>query len=390
MKNIIHFPDKNQPENSKANPMNNLDPATREQIEQQAAEWLIKLDGDTPLTDADKQALKAWMAQSPAHTYELESLGAFWSDLSLTELNVPVTKPKPANWLSTPRMALAASLLAVTVLLQQLLAAPAFDASNGSYATAIGKQITIPLVDGSVVRLNTNSQIEVDYSATHRNIRLVQGEAHFEVAKNKNKPFRVYAGEGRVQAIGTAFTVYLRQADVDVLVTEGKVELAAQTREPPTKTPPAKTTTAPTTTTQQPEYYLAVPVEKLGLLTAGQGATIVVAQDNQQQAPKREVRLMDADTLKQKDAWRQGLLLFTGDSLEEVVAEIGRYTPVAIEIIDPALKKIRIGGQFRVGDLSGMFEVLETNFGLSITRLDNNRIQISAAEKGQAIKTQEK
>ncbi len=112
--------------------------------------------------------------------------------------------------------------------------------------------------------------------------------------------------------------------------------------------------------------------------------------DDQQQAPKREVRLMDADTLKQKDAWRQGLLLFTGDSLEEVVAEIGRYTPVAIEIIDPALKKIRIGGQFRVGDLSGMFEVLETNFGLSITRLDNNRIQISAAEKGQAIKMQEK
>ena len=85
--------------------------------------------------------------------------------------------------------------------------------------------------------------------------------------------------------------------------------------------------------------------------------------------------------MKRNEAWRKGLLLFTGDSLEEVVTEISRYTPVSIEIENPELKSIRIGGQFRVGDVNGMFNALEANFGLTITSLDNNRVLISATEQ---------
>ena len=72
------------------------------------------------------------------------------------------------------------------------------------------------------------------------------------------------------------------------------------------------------------------------------------------------------------------------------MAEISRYTTISIDIVDPALKKIRIGGQFRVGDVDGMFDVFEENFGLSITMIDNSRVQISMAEKNNKKANSEK
>ena len=378
MKNIIEFPD-------------------RQQIEQEAVDWLIKLDGDQPPTEQDLAALKEWMARSPIHTQELENLGDFWGDLIvLTELNVPVVKPSTAsteNRAAAPWAAItqwfnykpawAMALTVVVIALTIALSPPRFDSANGYYASAIGQQTAIPLADGSIVHLNTNSQIKVDYSEGYRNIRLLQGEAHFDVAQNKSQPFRVYAGEGRVQAVGTAFTVYLRQTDIQVLVTEGKVDVAAQRSAPIADTAAPPSQTQPTeTAVSQPAYYLTVPVDQLGSLTQGQGATLLVAQQTSAQptAAARQLKPMDKDTLKQRDAWRQGLLLFAGDSLEDVVSEVSRYTTVNIEIADPELRKIRIGGQFKVGDISGMFDVLETNFGLAVTLLDDNRVRISAAQ----------
>ncbi|MDA9560121.1 FecR domain-containing protein [Porticoccaceae bacterium] len=384
----------------------------RSVIEQEAVEWLIRLDGDTPPTQQELQALKGWMGISPVHTEEIEKLGAFWNNHVLTELNIPLVKSDMESLTEGPvhsqgyqpdkrhreraplfskPWAIAASILGLTILFQQMLlplwnTGGGIEESNGYYATGIGKQTTIPLADGSIVHLNTNSQIKIEYSEQFRNIRLIQGEAYFEVAKNKAQPFRVYAGAGRVQAVGTAFTVYLHEKDVDVLVTEGKVELAARLPNPLTPDSQAVVPESELTDTadiNNPKYYLAIPVEQLGLLEAGEGATILFARDNisKVKEPGSEVKPMDVITRKRRDAWRKGLVLFTGDSLEEVVNEISRYTTVSIEIVDPALKKIRIGGQFRVGDLNGMFEILETNFDLSVTRLDDNHVQISAVEK---------
>ena len=385
MKNIIEFPD-------------------RGKIKEEAVEWLIRLDGEPGPNKREMDALKEWIARSPAHLEELEKMNAFWGNLSvLTELNIPLVKPaviamgksqekKASAYMSRPVWAMAASVCLVVMLLGWLgFGGTQFDETNGHYATAIGKQVTIPLVDGSAIRLNTNSQIKVDYTEGHRNIYLLQGEAHFDVAENKEQPFRVYAGKGRVQAVGTSFTVYLRQQDVEVLVTEGKVALAAQVVVSSDK---AATTAATTPDPQgqleiqsvsssDPEYYLTIPVEQLGLLTEGQGATIVMAQTNEasRQGRAKQLRPMDAELIERRDAWRKGLLLFAGDSLEDVVAEISRYTTISIEIVDPALKKIRIGGQFRVGDVDAMFDVFEENFGLSVTMLDNNHVQISASDK---------
>jgi transmembrane sensor len=379
MKNVIDFP--------------SIDPFDQKVLEQEAVEWLVKLDSDIETTAEELLALKEWMARSPAHAKEIKSLNEFSSELLvLTELNIPLVKPLPKESLSSPTIfsgrawVMAVSMVGVVLLLQQVFLpvwfhGEKFDDSNGYYASAIGKHTSIPLQDGSVVILNTNSRIKVEYTEYNRNIHLIQGEAHFEVAKNKDRSFRVYASKGRVEALGTAFTVYLRNKDVEVLVTEGKVELAELNIAPKTASKLSDGNTMNLNDSKDPTLYITGPVEQLGQLEAGEGATIYVSQSSKvkNELPTIKVKVMNDKQRKRRNTWRQGFVLFTGDTLEDVIAEISRYSPVDIEIIDPDLKKIRIGGQFRIGDLEGLFDTLEFNFGLHITMLDNKRVEISAA-----------
>jgi len=396
-----------------------LDFPDREAIEQQAAEWLIRLDGDEPLTTKEISALREWMHRSPTHKAELNSFGEFWSNQSLVALPIsledlnesqPALSSRTSRWSTTLFGRPGFSALAAIALVGLLIIFPLTDNStnNGLYAAAVGEQRQLELPDGSVIYLNTNSQVQIDYTATTRNILLLQGEAHFDVAKNPERPFNVYAGGGLVQAVGTAFTVFFKDDEaIDVTVTEGKVALSALSikqgqlqvgtagkRATPTQQQASNTSPSVKPATKTPEanpnsnqalaYYASIPVDKLGELEAGQVTTLIVAQQPQAQSTYKldQIQTIAQDELERRGAWRSGLLIFTGNSLEDVVAEISRYTTLNIEIVDPALKKIRIGGQFSVdGSTSALFDALEANFGLIVTQLDYNRVKISAATK---------
>ena len=383
-----------------------LDFPDREAIEQQAAEWLIRLDGDEPLATAEISALREWMHRSPAHKAEINSFGEFWSNQSLVALPIsleelyqsqPASSPNTSLWRTALFGRPGFSALAALALVGLLVIFPLTDniTNNGLYAAAVGEQRELKLPDGSVIYLNTNSQVQIDYTATTRNILLLQGEAHFDVAKNPQRPFKVYAGGGLVQAVGTAFTVFFKEDEaIDVTVTEGKVALSAlsikqaqiQTADVANKTATkhsAKDSEQPSPN-QALAYYATIPVDKLGELEAGQVTTFVMAQKPQAQSTYKldQIKTIAKDELERRGAWRSGLLIFTGNSLEDVVAEISRYTTLNIEIVDPELKKIRIGGQFSVdGSTNALFDALEANFGLTITQLDYSRVKISAAQK---------
>ena len=83
---------------------------------------------------------------------------------------------------------------------------------------------------------------------------------------------------------------------------------------------------------------------------------------------------MPPKELNERLAWRDGILMFSGDRLEDVVKEVSRYTTVSIEIPDPAIRDMRIGGRFPVGETEVMLAALETNFNLHVTRLGHNRV----------------
>ena len=73
------------------------------------------------------------------------------------------------------------------------------------------------------------------------------------------------------------------------------------------------------------------------------------------------------------------MLVFSGETLESVINEVSRYTPVTIEIASPELRDITVGGQIRVGDTQSMFSALEANFGVKVQQLSYNRVQVIAA-----------
>ena len=219
-------------------------------------------------------------------------------------------------------------------------------------ATAIGEQRKVHFSDGSAIFLNTNSRVAVDYTRRERKVTLVQGEAHFDVAKSRRRPYLVYAGDGLVRAVGTAFTVRLRSgAAVEVTVEEGRVALS----------------TGLVAQERAEESTEDVPPRELG---AGANAFF--------DGTVERVTLLPPAEVSRKLAWRQGILAYAGEPLAEVVADIGRYTDITIEISDPELRSRQIGGYFKVGEVEEMFESLELNFGLSIERVSDGHVRITA------------
>ena len=347
-------------------------------INRQACAWVAKLHGQ--YSEEDLQRFRHWMAQSTAHQAEMKSVATLWGELDiLTELAVPSTAKGATQsvWtkftagfgaLFTQPTYRSASIAFSTVLVITVISVTAilgFDRNH--YSTDIGEQQMVTLNDGSTVLLNTNSEIRVEYHNAGRDIQLLRGQAHFDVMPNKALPFTVYAGEGQVRAVGTAFSVYLQPQVLEVMVTEGVIELSALT------TPQADPQADSVDQAKAPKL-----VTKLSLVEAGQNAQL-----DQYSQTLQSLETVEASDIIQKIAWHQGLLRFSGDSLETVVAEVSRYTELQIIIRDPAIRHLRIGGFFKVGETDKMLQALEKSFGIKVERLGNNVVHLTAAAVGQ-------
>ena len=353
MKDILEFPD-------------------RRRVEREAADWLIKLDRKEEPSADELGNLREWLSRSSAHREELLSLARLWGSMNvLTELAVPLGDfgaRERTTRLAGPRrfgmrVALAGFtamlIVSVAVLFTALNPEDSWTTTNGVYSTSVGEQQSTLLADGSTVILNTNSRVRVNYGREYRDIHLLRGEAHFTVAENDGIPFRVFAANRRIEAVGTAFAVHLRESEVEVTVSEGKVALVSN--EP---------------AVEDPAMSDGAPVEELlGTLEAGE--TVIVADSTPDAGTEDLMRRIEFPNVDRLLAWREGLLAFSGESLETVVEEIGRYTTVNIEIPDPAVRAIRIGGQFPVGETDAMLSALEENFGLRVLRVSRDHVVLS-------------
>ena len=355
-------------------------------VQAQASAWLARLDSDQP-SSQDLQAFKRWVNEDDAHIAAFKKVAAAWDELNiltrlpslLEQKDLQRKEQQPAMptfgfaRFSLRQLAVAASLVMGLMFgLQQAFNTP----QQASYWTAVGEQKTITLPDNSVVQLNTNSRLQFDYRGQARAVYLHQGEVHFSVAKNPDRPFEVYAGTGRVRAIGTAFSVTLndRSDEVNVLVTEGVVEIAPEISPEiitPALGPQAETHEAKPSGAQ---VLAAKPAKQHQRVTAGSAAVF------DREAVRAIEKVEDADML-QRLAWQQGLLMFSGEPLEEVVAEISRYTDTKIIIKSEDARALRIGGQFKVTDTRAIFSALEKGFGLKADYATNNLVYLSYDNK---------
>ena len=210
--------------------------------------------------------------------------------------------------------------------------------SGRRYTTSIGGLDHVHLSDGSRVTLNTDTSIQVKMTDRERHIDLLKGEAFFEVAKDTAHPFIVYVGDKRVMAVGTKFSVRRDSDDIEVVVTEGEVKLAS----------------ADNFDTSAVENATSAPLPTPTLLYAG-----AVAKTSRKEVLVRLDAQPDADRLL---SWRIGYINFRDTELSAAAAEFNRYNVRKIVITDPAIGKLRIGGNFRSDNTDAFLALLQSRF----------------------------
>jgi transmembrane sensor len=332
---------------------------TAETIENEAAEWLAKLDGGD-LTEQDRRNLSRFLSRGPEYVEALRSYAVLWSDMDVLLNQLPdleahkTRKPDQAFVGSRPVFTPLVAMFVVAIGMLLWMASP-FEQpptmETSFHATGIGEQELETFSDGSTAHLNTNSVIEIEYSESARIVRLMRGEAMFDVAHDPARPFVVLVGDNLVKAVGTKFVVRLDSENIIVTVSEGQVQLSKR-----------NDTAAPTSAKQKQEVIL---------LSEGQEAEI----DEKLAAP--ELKEIDADALNRKLSWTVGQLVFNDERLEQVILEVSRYLPNRIIIDDPELRDIRINGRFEIGETDALLEAIEMAFDLEARRIGPGTIQIS-------------
>ena len=352
----------------------------KEQIQEQACLWISRIDRGLSLSE--RQGLVAWCNQDNNHHKTLLEMASHWDDLSvLSELRglFPLEKsPKKFNnKLSAYAMAASValfSLLGAGYVNQEKLAPflPFIQTSQEVtqvFETSIGQQTRFVMPDGSNIQLNTNSLVTIDFNNEQRMLTLVRGEAHFDVAKDKNRPFTVVVGEKSFTALGTIFNVQKKSDNtMELVVTEGKVLIAKALE----STDILKASL--NNYNGDDQVLLNEQVLSSGVVvTVGEKAVIANNETN----PVEKVSL---EQVERDLAWQQGMLIFDGDPLEEALAEVSRYTNNTFEIKDTNIAKLKVAGYFKAGDIDGLLASLSSNFNISYQKSPNNHITLAMAD----------
>jgi transmembrane sensor len=321
----------------------------RSEIDEEAAAWIWRMDSGV-LSAAQQQSYETWLRQDQRHRRAIEELSRVWQALdglaeakrgekiaTFTDAAKRASVPGRRGWL----FAAAASIMVVLAVAAWLQRGSEIQ----TLSTAVGQQRNVTLADGSIVTLNTNTILETDLSRRVRQIYLRKGEAHFQVAHDRSRPFLVHAGDALVRAVGTAFEVRLRSDQhVDVVVNEGRVEVQAA---------PLAPQAAPGT----PSRAASVAVRALSA-----GEQLSTATSDYAVTP------VSATQLSSELAWREGAIIFDGRPLSQAIAEIERYTDARIIVSDPRTAALPVGGRFRTDDVQGFFDALQAALPVTIRR----------------------
>ena len=228
------------------------------------------------------------------------------------------------------------------------------------YHTDVGEQKTVVLTDGSMVKLNTNTKIKVDFSNQDRSVTLDYGQAYFIVAKDKARPFTVYFDNGTVTALGTEFEVYDKGLEVVVSLLEGTVKVRGLSRKAV-----ASGNSAALDQRAEPEEIIMV-----ANIDAKSASQVSLSVDKISTVIKKDNKLIDA--------WQEKKLIFSKKSLTYVLSEINRYSPQKIILGQPDLGNEVISGIFPTNSEKAI-KIIKKYFGFTETINDNDEIVLVRA-----------
>ncbi|MBL8270215.1 FecR family protein [Steroidobacter sp.] len=322
--------------------------------EEAAGDWLARRDSGS-WTAADDVAFDEWLNASTLNNVTYLRIEHGWEEARRLKAlgagcatDVP---PPPGQWVLSPffeanpvvskKTGTRRTLWAVAATLLIAVGVGSWIAfwQQGRFTTPVGGLASVPMSDGSVVTLNTDTELRVEVTAQERRVNLTQGEAYFEVAKDAARPFIVSAGHRQVVAVGTKFSVRRVADDVQVVVTEGAVKVS--------------------NTDQAGQAMTALPA---GTIARTKGEGVIV-----QEKPLQEV----LDYV----SWRGGVLVFRDTTLASAIAEFNRYNQRKIVIDDSSVAALRIAGSFRSSNVDEFVWLLEHGYPVR-TELRDDRIVI--------------
>jgi transmembrane sensor len=294
---------------------------------EEAADWLIRLQKGSAEPQL-KAEFDRWLAASPANRLAWERTCKTWRNLGLAEPafknlweDAPHLPGKAGKQVSRRRwsvrhyagMALAAASLCLAVLFVPAL----FVHIEADYQTSTAESRSITLEDGSRVQLAAASALSTDFANGRRNVKILKGEAFFDVVPDSARPFVVEAKNLTVQVLGTAFDVDLTEGVTQVALAHGSVE-ASFRNAPPTRLVPGEMLVVDTSGAIRKEN---VPVEDIG-------------------------------------GWRNGELYVVDATIGSVVEQIQRYHPAWLTMADKTLAEQRVTGFYNLRDPDRALEAL--------------------------------
>lgn len=290
-----------------------------------AIDWFVRLkaEGGNPATAS---AFRAWSDADPAHAAAFAEVAAMWGapELALAAGGA-VTRAR------RKRRAAAATGAALVLMIG---AGAVFGPGmwlrlNADHLTATGGMEVVHLPDGSVMTLNTASAVAIDFTDRARAVKLLAGEAHFDVASDGTRPFRVVMPQGTVTVTGTAFAVRDGDGADVVLLQRGAVTVS--------------------------------PRDGGGDVRLAPGEGVTVRAEGVSRPVRRDV---DAPL-----AWLEGRLRFDAQPLAKVLAEIGRYRAGYVMVLDNRLADIAVSGDYRLEDPDQIIRSLAGAVGAGATFL---------------------
>jgi transmembrane sensor len=298
-------------------------------IEAQAVRWVVRAD-QGELTGADRAERDAWLASDPRRQGAYVRAEAAWTMLDRAKaLNGGSVESVSPDRRNVGRRGLLAGLGAAVAACAAIVVVPRL--LSARYGTAVGEIRRVPLSDGSMAAINTDTVLDVTMRPKLRQVKLDKGEAWFQVAKDPQRPFVVESGPVRVRAVGTAFSVRRRDGGCEVLVTEGVVE------------------TWSNDVGATPRRVKA-------------GERIFVSDEVGPATPA--VAPID---ITRNLAWREGQIVLDGEAFAAAAAEFNRYNDRKIVIADGAMADEKLVGWFRTNEPESFARAAAGSFGGKVT-----------------------
>ncbi|MDF0668407.1 MAG: FecR family protein [Nitrospira sp.] len=293
-------------------------------LRKEAVAWVVRLQNDS-LSPEERRAFNGWYEQSPAHALMFRKVLTVWDSPDLRAAAEAAVQADPSSfkirttvrrWWPIP---VAACIILVIVVAVHL---DVMTRWRADYRTEVGERRTVELPDRSIVTLNTQSAIELSFDASTRRIRLLKGEALFNVRHDPAHPFIVESADTATRAVGTAFVVRAEPAGDQVIVIEGAVEVDAISSRRETHLP-----------------AIATSGSRIDMVQGRMGEPYPV-------------------DISAASAWARGRLVVNGVPFAQVIDELRRYYPGTIVLWNHTIDEMRVTGTYNLDDPARVLSLL--------------------------------